>query len=86
MSKTICTFALAIFLVYYKQCAFCRAHLNALFPCLKMYSLKKSIKRNVNVAILLISRGQKVNQLKVGNSDQISCVDKIRHPAFSVPQ
>ena len=51
-----------------------------------MYSLKKSIKRNVNVAILLISRGGKVNQLKVGNSDQISCVDKICHPAFSVPQ
>ena len=64
--------------------AFCRAHLNALFPCLKMYSLKKSIKRNVNVAILLISRGQKVNQLKVGNSDQISCVDKIRDPVLSV--
>lgn len=73
MSKTICTFALAIFLVYYKQRAFCRAHLNALFPCLKMYSLKESIERNVNVAILLISRGQKVNQLKVGNSDQIPC-------------
>ena len=49
-----------------------------------MYSLKKSIKRNVNVAILLISRGQKVNQLKVGNSDQISCVDKIRDPVLSV--
>lgn len=77
MSKTICTFALAIFLVYYKQRAFCRAHLNALFPCLKMYSLKESIERNVNVAILLISRGQKVNQLKGRNSDQIPCTRSV---------
>lgn len=37
-----------------------------------MYSLKKSIKRNVNAAILLISRGQRVNQLKVGNSNKAS--------------
>lgn len=51
-----------------------------------MYSLRKSIKRNANVVILLISRGQKVNQLKVGNSDQISCVDKICDPVLSVQQ
>lgn len=36
-----------------------------------MYSLKKSIKRNVNVAILLISRRQRVNQLKVRNSNKV---------------
>lgn len=54
------------------KCTFYRAHLNALFPCLKMYSLKKSIKRNVNVAVLLISPGQRVNQLKVGNSNKVS--------------
>lgn len=68
------------------KCTFCRAHLNALFPCLKMYSLKESIKRNVNVAILLISHRQRVNQLKVGNSKKIPCVDKMRDPVFSVQQ
>lgn len=51
-----------------------------------MYSLKESIKRNVNVAILLISHRQRVNQLKVGNSKKIPCVDKMRDPVFSVQQ